>query len=153
LTNTFPQFDKPLKSPDVRRIALIYYPDTFQPPEECAKHAGNPHYRPLVECKLGVKEWVPDYIEWMRLLAPATRASGTPGMPTKRIWPRPGSTEELLVAHLPPVEEDDTEKFVEEHLRPLPSDGVSVPTSRDYIIRQGLRLGRRIIGRFLDTRL
>ena len=122
----------------MRRIALIRYPDTFQPPEGCSRHPEDPHYRPLIECKLGVQQLVPDYIEWIRLLAPATRASGKPGCAPKRLWQRPLSTEELLLARLPPLEEDAAVKFVEEHLRPLPSDGIAAPTSQDYIIRQKL---------------
>ena len=119
--------------PDLRRIALIYYPDAFQTAEVCARYDGNPHYRKLVEYKLGVANYVPLYVEWMRLLAPATKASGTPGMPTKRLWPRPHSSEELLAAQLPEVIEDPADKFVEECLVPLSPS--SIPDSRHEIIQ------------------
>ena len=133
IANDFPEFDRPLKMPDLRRIALIYYPDTFQTAEICAKNSGNPHYRMLVEYKLGVAKYVPLYMEWMRLLAGATKASGQPGMPTKRLWPRPHSSEELLAAQLPEVVEDPADKFVEAFLMPL-AEG-SVPDSRHEIIQ------------------
>ena len=134
LCNEFPAFDKPLKMPDLRRIALIYYPDTFQPDDVLRRNVGNPHYRKLVEYKLGVSAWVPDFIEWVRLLAPATKASGNPGEPTKRMWPRPSSTDELLLARLPPLEEDtDLDKFLAEDLVNLSAS--DVPASRDAVIR------------------
>lgn len=133
IANEFPEFQRKLKMPDVRRIALVYYPDTFQPTDILAQHPGNAHYRPLVEYKLGVREYVPVYVDWMRLLAGATKASGKPGMPTKRLWPRPASSDELLSAQLPPVEEDLVEKFVRDGLVPLPDP--QVPDSRSKIAR------------------
>jgi len=133
IANEFPEFDRPLKMPDLRRIALIYYPDTFQPAEICAMNSGNPHYRKLVEYKLGVAKHVPLYMEWMRLLAGATKASGQPGMPTKRLWPRPHSSEELLAAQLPEVVEDPADKFVETCLTSL-AEG-TIPDSRHDIIQ------------------
>ena len=86
-----------------------------------------------MEYKLGVREYVPVYVDWMRLLAGATKASGKPGMPTKRLWPRPASSDELLSAQLPPVEEDLVEKFVRDGLVPLPDP--QVPDSRSKIAR------------------
>ena len=56
LSNSFPRFDTPLKQPDIRRIGLVYNPDTFQPPDVSEQHPENPHYRPLVEYKLDVKQ-------------------------------------------------------------------------------------------------
>ena len=77
-------------------------------------------------------KYVPVYMEWMRLLAGATKASGQPGMPTKRLWPRPHSSEELLASQPPEAVEDPADKFVETCLTPLAAG--SIPDSRHEII-------------------
>lgn len=132
VANDFPKFERPLTAPDLRRIALIYYPDTCQPPEVCAKHAHNVHYRPLVDYKLSVVDYVPLYVEWMRLLAPATKASGQPGMPTKRLWARPYSSEDLVAAQV--IEE--TTNIADEFVTKLVLlAGDAIPDSRHEVIQ------------------
>ncbi len=132
IVNTFPEFRPVLKGPDARRLCLIYYPCTFQPPARY--DSANPNHRPLKDFKDRVDDYAAFFVDWCRILANCTKAGGL-----KNLWPWPAGTDGLVGSLMNSggthLSDDDIMKgFIRKWLRTC--EVGEVPDSRDVIIKK-----------------